>query len=508
MKYLLLISVLSVLFYLSCSKTQIKQEANSTVTREPVQQLTETPVRPQEETNQNQIDPLSLQYQYEVFIKNQKVPGSSYYTVTNTNFINALANEMNQFKLSRDSSLKDAISNYDILTQEIPEEAGFLHQRMAVSYFKMQNYSEADQYLNLAISEDFLNNETYYYKTLLEFYFQKDPKDAMLFYRNVNPKALDIHLQDWKALEASLYLESGNTNMAIVSYQAALKIDPVRFYQFYNLLPFYLSLPKIDTAQNYVRDSVKNLLSLKNKAYRIKAYEENILFNQKQKIETIDIDLGLSSSYDYYPNLLLFSRNARTGEKFRSRQLAIPLQEKKHSPNDKVYSSVFEDYWDDGTESKVLLAESILDLTNIRSRLKGNIPSMVKLIATNTTVLLLSPTNTVFITTNLAINPSSRDYIVSNQSNALDLFTPDFQYFSQAYRVDMNTNRFWSYVFLGWSDANLLCSAILNPQLKTWEIYKTPIKTSGARLIIQDINQDGKKEILLLDDDVYTLSPQ
>ncbi len=455
------------------------------------------------------IDCTSLEYNYHIFRNNQCKLTNEEYTISNDDFLNALTNEFDGFQLSREKSLKKAISLYEQMTNQFEEEAGFLHQRIGECYFKMKNYQQSDEYLNLAILENVENSELFYYLAMIKYYYKKDLNGSEYYIDKINPEDLYIGRQDFLVFKAILEWELGNKDIAYTTCQIAIDIDPARFYKNYDLLPVYVHDGEFQEAEQYLKKSSSILMMLKQKKYHIKACNQMIYLNRMLKKPTFSMDLKLTYGFDIYPNILYFSKNIQSIDRKKSVSLQIPLFEKRQSRSDKnenAYSPVFEDYMDYNSNSFILLTECILGVSNVVNRFPEMSFPMPKLYCSNTISLILSPTNRYIITSNSNDNILSND-IITNQSNLIYSLNSDFTYL-------ININKFneisgsWGYVFYGFNSTNEICITVFYPDKMYAEKVNFFLKTGDATFIIQDVNQDGKEDWILLDDDVYILNPK
>jgi hypothetical protein len=454
---------------------------------------------------------------YQLFRNNLEKFVPVKYSFTNLDYFTALSNEfvldtLYSFSFPKEKSISTGLSNaiaaYEKLLKDYPDEADFLYQRIGICHYKNENYRQAYSTILLALSLGAANSEIYFYQSLLFLNYKKDPKNALESLKRAKNDELFINRQDYLAFQAFLYNNSGGGNQALTAYWEAKSLNPVRFYENYDLLPLYLEKGKIEEAKSYAQESWKILSQSKTPYYRLKACQQKIRFNQLSGAETAVFDLDLSDVFNYYHNILYFYKPVFPIRREKSKDLEIPLQEKKKASADKVYYSFFEDYSEWSNTSEIFLLEGVFDSTSVGNSFPKLSPPVSKYIIANSTALLLSPTNVFVILTNSFLPTNSRSYIISNQSNLIYSQALDCNYYFAAQRFSVDQDQVWDYILVGFDAANRLKIFVFYPDKRKWDKFQYSIESSSAKVVVQDINQDGKSDFILLDKDVVFLKPE
>ncbi len=487
------------LFFSSCGQTSIKSEekfAGKKKQNNIVAQISDY----QKESK--------LYHSYLLFRSND-YSASFQHDIANALFFSALSNEFIHLNLSNDKDLSNAIIQYEGLTNSYSNESGFLFQRIGIIYFKMKNYSKAYENLNLALSTGLNNSELFYYKAILLFYYKKDYAGAEYYLNKIGKDAFFLNNQDIRFILGCIKYEKKEYDAAYSIFMSAKDINPQRFYKYHDLLPYLVRGDILLKARDYISDSFRYLTSLSNKNYRFKAYNQLVMYNRLQNKETLIFSFNLPGNYNYYTNLLYYSsRNYPGIDKWKSRDILSPLQEKKRTNKDKIYLPLFEEYADLNNESSVFLLEGILMQTNISSYSSPIITPVTKIFFVSNMMVLLSPTNLYEIITNTNAMTNSRDYIISNAANAFYITNCSYDFYYDARIFDVNNDSSWDFVTIGITSNNQAAVSIFYPKDRKFETYRFSIKRYDSLFVIQDINNDNKPEIILLDEDINILKPK
>jgi tetratricopeptide (TPR) repeat protein len=494
------------LILVSCGKSAVKMEVN--------QNDFQKETSDKENMIRNIGDKKSFYYNCELFRFNLKKSFRNPYTLSNRLYFTALSNEFRSddfrnWDMQMDKTVPEGQSNavnyYNELLVKNPEEAPYLHQRIGISCYKLARYPEANKFLSLAVLEKADNSELYYYQSLLCFFYLKNLKLAESYIRKIKPDNLYISLQDFLAYEALLYYSMGSTNTALGLYQSAININPSRFYANYDLTIAYVETGDTGRLKDYIDNSWMKLMSLKDPKYHVKGYSQKIFLNSLLKTETYQYDFNLPNVYNYYQNILYGTRNPVMGKREKSGGLEIPFKERKWSKKDDVFSGIYEDYVDYPKNSGIFLIEGVAEIKTVNNRFPNLSPAIPKLTITSNFAMLLSATNLIPPITNIESNQNSVTNIITNVSNVTYVEPIQFQYFLNAQSFDVDKDGVWDYVSLGFVNTNQAVLSVFYPALKKWEYAFFVPKTSDASIVIQDINNKGTNEVILLDDDVYFL---
>ncbi len=423
-----------------------------------------------------------------------------------SHFLTGLSNEFINSLVYGDKALSNAEVQYLMVTNEPDNSNGFVYQRIGIVDLKMRNYTNSYGYINLALGEGAENPEIYYYKAMLLFYYERDYKDALDYLDRIGKDSRLIDYQDVLFLKGCLKCEKSDYNSAFSTFMAARDMNPGRFYINYDILPYFIRSEILNDLNAYIKDSFKYLISLGNKSYRLKAYRQSILYNRLQNRETLYISFNLPPNYDYFTNLLYFySRGFPVIEKHKSQNVISPMQEKRRTARDLVYSPLFEEYSDSEGGSSIFLQEGILILTNLHLFPASFSVPIPKLMAVSNVIMLLSPTNRYEILTNLNKPTNSKDYLISNTVNGIYITNCPYDYFFTTGIFDLRNDSNWDFVTVGFNTNNKAVAMLFYPDLKKVETYSFSIKKHDSAFVIQDFNGNNKPELILLDDDAYIL---
>lgn len=454
-------------------------------------------------------DKSSLTYNYEVFRSNMGRILKIKYVITNQEYLSALSNEFAFYDLSHEQRLSEAAAQYLQLTNQFFPERGFLFQRMGVCYFKNRNYQAANKYINLAILENVDNSELSFYKAMLLAYYNKDPYRALKWLKKVDLSAMYLHKQDVLAFEASLNDAANNHAKADEKYRAAIQADPQRFYKNYDLTYFYENAGMRSELSTYLQISFSQLTDRRlPKDFKVKGYRQLVYLNRMNRMESLEYRFRFSGGFVYYPNILYYYESPRPIDRIKSFFLQIPIKDKRSYSSEKVFYPVFEDNIDLKTDSSILLGESMMSITNMNHPFFRNSATVTKILGTNSVALVLSPSNVYIISTNASLSTNSRDYVVSNQSNLISMKQMNFTYYMDTEYFDVDRNSSWDYLFFGFNKTNQAVVSMYDPERREWKTVRFFLRRPDAEFVIQDVNYDGRNEMLLLDDDAYFLSSE
>lgn len=488
MKKLLILLFFPMLFFISCGKTSVQPEIGLKKTIQP------------EENKISIIQKTNFSFIYLQYNTNKTLLDNLQGDTNFSEFIDGVSNEMAS-ALNRNKNLSNAIVIYERLTNKFDLEKGYLFQRMGISYFKLKNLSKANKYINQAIMENTANPELTYYKSLLLMYYNKNPGGALDLINRTDLDSIPVSKQDLLVYQGSLQEALSNPSAALNYYQTALNIDPLRFYQNYDLTYFLLKSGNDEKAKTYQQESFAGLMGLKKDGFTLKAYVQAINVNRALKRETLSIHFNLQDIYNVYNNILYNYSNPETIDRIKSAHLQIPQIERK-KPS---YYALLEDFADTKNSSAIFLVEGLAGVTNIANGYPKISAGIYKLMITNTAMILLSATNIYLISTN-SNDVNSRLTIQTNQSNIIFMTNADFTYYWGSYKYDVDNNGIWDFIEVGFNGSNQVEMEIFHPENSRVDTIQFPIKRAGTVFVIQDINNDGKNEYILLDDKVTLLN--
>jgi tetratricopeptide (TPR) repeat protein len=422
-------------------------------------------------------------------------------------FLSALSNEFILNIMTGERALSNAIFEYSSMTNDPDFDEGLLYQRIGAVYFKLGDYENSYKYINSAVYKGTKNPELYYYKSLLLYYYKKDYSGAEFYLSKLDKTNPFLNWQDILFLKACLKCEKNDFETAYSIFMTAKDVDPGRFYTYYDILPYFFRSNIFGKLGTYVNDSFKYLISLSNSNYRLKAYRELITYNRLKNRETLYIPFNLPENYDYSTNLVYFySRTYPVIEKSKSQNIISPLQEKRRTVRDMIYSPVYEEYVNEGSESEIFLLEGIVKLTNVRLLPYSYYNSIERIIVISNVILLLSPTNRFEVTTNTDKKDTNKIYMISNAENELYMTNCGYDYYFTTSTFSMDNDKTWDFVTLGITTNNRVIVDLFYPVKRKLEAYSFSLKRHDSAFVIQDINGDNKPELILLDDDVYILN--
>ncbi len=491
------------LLFISCTPHAVKGELppHSELTKELIQNQEKQLVTLQS-TNLYQIN-------YEIFRLNLLTSLSRPYTNIDPSYLRALQNEFDHFALDPKENLNEALKTYADLILKDPSETNiFLLQRAGVVYFKLGIYSRASSFLAKCLLSGEQNPELFYYKALLSAYHDHDYRTAAWYLKRIPANKTIIPAQDILYFQGKMEEEQGNFAAAERFYLSAIQDSPSRFYILYDILPFYVKWDKMSQAGKYISDSFAYLTSLSNNQYNLKAYRQKMEYNASFAKNNLRYQFKIESPYNYFPNLYMFMRSPGLAAKRLSDSLVLPVNEQKNTRADVLMYLTMEDLYDAPDTTGLVIIAGGLSITNFRYAKKRLYTPVTKHFFYTNVVALMSPTNQYFVITNHSRSTNHPEYIVTNIDNALYKQTLKFKYYMDNQKFDVDGDSNWDYLIFGINNSNQIGMSIFYPALRKTETYMFPLTRYNAELYVDDINADGKKEIVLLDDAVYFLKPE
>lgn len=503
-----ILSIFVLLLTVCSNKNTVKGEIPPPMqlSNKTIEQIEEKEKELTKELDQKKTDTSTFIYNYEVFRVNKIKRTALKYTITNKDFFGALEAEFDVFALSRKNNLITAIKKYNSLTKKIPKEKGFLVQRIAICYYKLKEYNKANKYLNAAIKISPWNSELAYYKTLLLSYYNKDFNKAAVFAGMVDTSDVFINSQDFLYLHSFIENKAGNKQKVLPLLKKSIDVQANNFYLHYNPLQLLIDIQAIDFAKDYIKKSSDYLISLDMPKYRKKAYSQIVDLNRYLKKNTFIYRFALSKQYDFFPNIMFFGKSPGFIKRDKTFHLDIPLKEKKEHRRDAVYYALHESIVDYKNNSGLFLVMGSVLVTNVRYKYDELHTPVRRLVFYSNKILLLSPTNIYVIITNTAVNTNHPEYVATNQSNVIFSADIDCKYYIDTFRCDVDNDKNWDYGIVGFNSTNQGVLTVYYPSLDIVKKTSFTLKTHNAKLVIQDINDDGSNEIILLDDDAYFLN--
>lgn len=453
---------------------------------------------------QNSLN-LNCQYFRINQIKYKKIP----YTVKNHDYFAALSNEFSMISIDKPKSLTAAIAGYLALMKTVPDQSAYLLQRTGVCYFKLGNMQQANKYINQSIMTGKPDSETYYYKTLLFINHTKEYDKAMKYAEKINPAEVFIPSAEIECMKAMIAEKTGDMRKSMEYYEKAWKADPGWFYTRYNLVDLYLSLGEKQRAQVFADAAFEYLLSLKTAPYTSLAYLNYTHYNKLVGMETMEYSFGLPPEYDTANNIHYYSPNATyLIERVQSADLKIPLKETKVGIAKNIFWATKERTIDFGNNSGMLLTMGNVIITNIRWEDEFlDFYYFPKRYFMSPVALLITPTNSYYVSTNFSKEPGVKGYISTNISNQIAMLKLPFSCYLDDVLFDVDNDKNWDGVYFGYNPTNDVMMTIFYPALNKSETFKLPVTVHNAKVVIQDFNHDGKNEIVLIDKEAVLLKP-
>lgn len=494
--------LLGTLILLSCTQQPVKGEIP---TRE---QLSETLVKNQKKQLAQLKTTNTYQSDYEVFRYNLLTGQNLPYTSGSTPYLQALRDEFDSFSLDPDSGLQSALRTYAELILADPSETNlFILQRAGIVYYKLGNHSRANSFLAECLMRGAANPELFYYKALLSAYHQQDFRSAAWYLKRIPLDKSLIPPQDILYFLGRMEEELGDMAAAERWYLSSLQNAPSRFYIMYDLLPFYTRWQNLDRASSYIKKSSDYLSSLKDPRLLIKGLSQLLEYKHLSGTDSLQYHFSVDFPYDYYPNLYLFAKSPGLAAKRLSQGLDLPINEQKKVRTDVLMYLTMEDLYDSPELNSLVILGGGLTVSNVRYLNKRLYTPVTKHFFYTNVIALMSPTNQVFILTNTARSTNHPEYVTTNVNNSLYKETLAFDYLLDFAKVDMDGDMQREYVVIGIAESNRIGLAVFNPVRRLTEMYYFTLKNHDARLYIQDTDGDRRKELILLDDQVYYLKP-
>ncbi len=438
-------------------------------------------------------------------IKYSKIP----YTIKNPGYFTALSNEFSMTSIDRTASLNAALNGYIALLQKTPDQKAYLLLRIGVCHFKLGNMQQANKYINQSIMTGKPDSETYYYKTLLLINYTKEYDKALKYAEKIDSAAVFIPSAEIECMKAMIAEKTGDFRKAMEFYEKAWRADPEWFYTRYNLVDLYLGLGEHQKAQVYAENAFEYLLSLKTAPYTSLAYLNYTHYNKLIGVETMEFSFDLPVEYDAANNIHYYSPNASyLIERYKSAGLKIPLKETKVGVAKNIYWASKERYIDFGKDSGMLLTMGNVIITNIRWEDEFlDFYYFPKRYFMSPVALLITSTNSFYISKNPAKEPGAKGYITTNISNTIQMIELPFAYYLDDLLFDVDNDNNWDAVYFGYNPTNDVMMTIFYPAHKKSETFKLPVTVHNAKVVIQDIDRDGKNEIILIDKEAVLLKP-
>ncbi len=448
----------------------------------------------------------TLEYQYNIFRINQAQYSTKPYTLSDEVFFTALSNEFDDDSMDRSNSLSSAAQVYLSLTNRYTNEAAFLYVRAAACYFQLGDYGSVNKWLNLGMMSGYASDEVYYQKAQLLAYYQTNFETALFYAKQIKPKYLYVHPQDFYYFLGDLYRLTGDFRKAAASYKEAVNLAPDRFYILYDLVPAYLSMNETGMAQDYCNASFNYLTSLDQPDLRLKAYRQCIDLNRALRVPTWTYDFNLSEGYDLFPDLFYFLPNKIYIKRLLTSNLMLPVKEKKERRYDEVYYPTYEDVVDFNGGTGYFLTAGRMSYTNdlLLKVLDIYCPTSRLYYQTNVAILM-TPTNVYLSITNTAVPTNSDMYVQTVESNGIDVEPLDFDYYITTDKFDVDGDRQWDFIVLGYNKTNDVVVSVYYPSRYGAEYYHFTMTRHDAQIVVQDIDRDGKNEIVVFDKDVTVL---
>jgi tetratricopeptide (TPR) repeat protein len=408
-------------------------------------------------------------------------------------------------------SLYYAISNAPYLYLAEATNAGadvpFLYQRAGIAFFRAGNYAEANLWLNRALLSGATNDayalqELWYHIALLRAYHRRDFPGALQALDHVKPYA-DIYLtlDSLDLLVTRGLFETGAklTDRALATLAEAEKIDAPTLYRQWDLVPVFVELGSPELARRYAADSFR-ILTNSGEAMVREAWWRIAEANRSLKSETVVYDYRYPAIFpNYENNALVFSGVAYPVYRAGSQDVVLPLQEKRWSKRDMIYSTFLEEYHDNGDRESTVLAMGMLDTNNLTNAFGGVERFLSRWGVSNATVLQVSPTNVYAPVTNADQLTNRAAWTVLPDSNVLFLTNLPFRTLLDTAMIGSDTGREWTYLFWGLGESNQAALSVYRPSDRSVNTFFFPLRDSFTRCIVQDLNGDDSKELLVLD---------
>lgn len=501
-KAFLLIPAVVISLTVSCAKKAVMGEAPA------VNQVPESSVtvyeqrieRSDERTN-------SLELQYHIYRLNQIQGSFKPYTMSAPVFFKALTNEFDAFHMNVSNTLMAAIKGYLSLTNVYTNERGFLLARAAACYYRLSDFASANRLLTRGMSLGYTGDEACYFQAQLLAYYLNDFAGALRFALRANPKYLYVNPQDYYFFVAEMNRLTGANSKAVSAYRQAVSLAPDRFYILYDPIPAFLDMNETGLAQEYCDASFPYLTSLSNSAYRVKAYRQRIELNRALRQPTWSYRFDLPEGYDLSPNLFYFLPNKIYIKRIMSSAVKLPVQEKRENRSDVVYTPTFEDVADFNGGTGYFITAGRMNYTNdLLVKMLGSYRPTSRLYYQTNVALLITPTNCYRTLTNRNLPTNSPYHYTTVVSNGIDFERLKFNYYITTEKCDADGDNTWDFVVLGYNQTNDLVVAVYKPASMNIDYYHFRMTRHDAEIVIQDIDRDGKYDIIALDKDAIILN--
>lgn len=428
----------------------------------------------------------SLEYNYMLYRINQSKIVDTPYSIVNHMFFYSLSNELDLDEESRTDALAESVYYYGELTNYVPAERDYLLYRIGVSYYKMGEMDKANKYISQAMMNGLDNSEAFYYKSLLSAYYVGDFDLALFYLDRVNENEVFVNLQDLLQYRATLLEELGETEQAKEMYEAALAVNEERFYLNYDLLPFYFGIEDTNSAISYAWNSFYYLYTLGDNGYYRKAYQQIADMKEYNRFPTYRKQFDFDESYELDQNLYFFTGSTMFIRRTLGKDLTLPVSESGTRNATTVYYTLYENYVDYGSDSGIFLVmgQGMID-TGMETVFDLGVP-ITKLAFYYPVIILLDPFNTYD-------SEVDTQYLECDYYLGTDMF-------------DMNNDKSWDFLIWGYDTDDNIWLNIYYPLYSYLETYTFKPTTHDAEVVIQDIDNDGKYDILVFDDGIYQLN--
>ncbi len=421
--------------------------------------------------------------------------------------IQAFRGERFAENLDRNVELRKSFDLYTNLILKYPTEKAFLALRAGKTLLKLKDWNRSSRYLYQAYIDGDRSSELFYALSLVQKYKEHDLKKALVTALQVDPTQLWTSAQDYEVYLAELYADLGNLEQAKITYHKAVVRNPERFFVRYDLLPFYVEHKDFEDAKKYLKQSYDYLMSLTNQAFHKKAVSQKIYLNRANGEETFEYAFNLSDRFIHHPNLLYYLPSMHIQKRILSSGLSLPVKETKEKRWDKIYYNLMEDIWNNGNASSFVLLEALPSHTNMKSDFAKTGSSIKKLYFYNPVFIQILPTNDVWISTNTNGMSEGEFELVTNENHLIWMTNLQINHLIHISKMAVDEDQTWDYLAVGIVASNEVSFTFILPKTQTCITKNVWIDTPNARLVVQDIDQNGKKDWYLLDQGVSLLNP-
>lgn len=424
------------------------------------------------------------------FLSNSKYHLGVSYVTTNTLYFVSLTNEFAFFSLDREKRILEAINGYSNILSSITdeEEITFFRQRIGVSYYKLKNYDASykmlSQIYSWMVSNGRVDNELFYYLALLNLTFKKDAQNALKFLTDSEPFVSTLEAMDYYYFCTRVALLAGKKEEARKFFRKAYSIDRGMFKKKYgDEVSYYFPEEEFFSEKS----DNKNL-------------EKLILENRRRKLETFTIELNLSPLFEKERDILYFYSLPASVYRPYIRDYR-EIFSKFVTNNREFYSAAFcfyNDRLDNDKYSYLLVLGSLSPLLRKSKSLPAKETRIIRCPAiifvgfeTNLSVI---ETNTQYVSNSILTN-------VQILTNVSSIILP-FEYLWKIQKIELNNDEYWDYLFVGINNKKneAVFSVLDGKTLSIAYTFTNNIDSYRARLYIQDVNGDDRKEIVLIDE--------